>query len=70
MARIEIPVALLEFDEDGHTLWVHSPKGATVLRIKTTGKIVVSEACQNVVAHADILVHGDVHICVPEDETP
>ena len=32
--RVQIPVALLEFTVGGNTLWVHSPKGATVLRVK------------------------------------
>jgi hypothetical protein len=65
--KFQIPVALLEFDEGHHTLWIHSPKGATVLRIKCTGKINVSPGCLNPVAHADIRVEGDIDICVPEE---
>lgn len=72
MARIQIPVALLEFDEGGHTLWVHSPEGATVLRIKIEGEFRVRRECENVVSHADIYVtrggeDGDVYFCVKED---
>lgn len=64
MTRYHIPVALLEFDEGGNTLWVHSPKGETVLRVKTMGRIVVNEKCTNIVSHADIVVKDDIQICV------
>lgn len=64
MSRVEIPVALVEFEEGGHTIWVQSAAG-TVLRIKCTGKIVVDERCQNNVAHADMMVQGDIDICLP-----
>lgn len=67
MARIQIPVVLLEFDEDGNTLWVHSPIGATVLRIKSMKGFVVDRACENSVAHADIIIEGPLDICVPPD---
>jgi len=62
--RIEIPVALVEFDEGGHTIWVQSMEG-TVLRIKCTGKIKVDKRCQNNVAHADMEVQGDIEVCLP-----
>jgi len=65
MPRIKIPVAELEFERSGQTLWVHGPDGGTVLRIKCTGQIVVS-LCQNSpTAHSDLMVQGDVSICVP-----
>lgn len=64
--RIAIPVGLMEFDVGGHTIWVHSNQGATVLRIKCTGKITVDEVCQNSVPHADLMVQGDIEICIPE----
>lgn len=66
--RINITVALLEFDEGGHTLWVHSPEGGTVLRIKCSGKITTTEACINPVAHSDIRVEGDINICLPSEQ--
>lgn len=62
--RIKIPVVELEFEEDGNTIWVQSPEGATVLRIKTMGKIVVNESCENVVSHADIIVKKDIDFCL------
>lgn len=64
MARIEIPVGIVEFDEGGHTIWVQSMDG-TVLRIKCTGKISVKKECQNSCAHADMMVKGDIEICLP-----
>ena len=66
--RVEIPVALLEFIEGGHTLWIHSPTGGTVLRIKCSGKITVDAQCSNSVAHSDIMVKGDIDMCVPEGD--
>lgn len=67
--RVEIEVGLMEFVEGGHTIWIHSPEGGTVLRIKCSGKITVDAACRNNVAHSDIMVDGDIEICVPE-KTP
>lgn len=65
--RYQIPVCILEFDEGGHTLWVQSPEGATVLRLKTLGgKIEVSHGCQNPVAHVDIMTTGNIEICIRE----
>lgn len=65
--RIQVPVSMIEFDEGGHTIWVHSDVG-TVLRIKTLGAITVEKQCQNICAHADILVVNDIHICLPAKE--
>ena len=77
MSRIEIPVALLEFDEGGNTLWVHSPEGATVLRVKIAGKFQVTRCDENAFSsHADITMHrdgypgardGDVTFCLAKD---
>ena len=64
MARIEIPVSLIEFDEGGTTIWVHGPEGATVLRIKAK-KIVSKPECENICAHSDIVVAGVVTMCLP-----
>lgn len=68
MTRLEIPVAQLEFDEGGHTLWVHGPNGATVLRVKCTGKITSKVCNTNISAHADLMVEGDIEICLPPEE--
>ena len=75
MSRIAIPVALLEFDEGGNTLWVHSPTGATVLRVKIAGKFEVTRCDDNAVcSHADITVpmvrgqdRDDVTFCLAKD---
>lgn len=66
-ARILIPVAQLEFNEGGNTVWVHSPLGGTVLRIKCTGSIKVSQCENSPVSHSDIMVAGDIDICVSKD---
>lgn len=65
---IQIPVVLLEFDPNGHTIWVHGPDGATVLRIKSsTRRINVDRKCTNVCSHADLIVEGDIDICLADD---
>jgi len=67
---IKIPAAQVEFDPKGNTIWVHSPMGATILRIKTMGKINVQKGCENVCSHADMIVQGDIDICLSEGASP
>jgi len=62
--RIIIPVYEMEFVNEGNTIWIHSPDGGSVLRIKCSGKI-IPDVCKNSpISHGDILVDGDIHICV------
>ena len=63
MSRIEIPVGCVEFDEGGHTLWVQGDNG-TVLRIKATGRIRTEQCEVSPGSHADIMVEGDIKICL------
>ncbi len=68
--RHMIDAGCIEFDEGGTTIWVQSPQGETMLRIKCK-KIVVKSSCENSVAHADIMVPEEIEVCVPpssEDE--
>ena len=44
-----------------------TPIGATILRIKTLGKIRVNEECENICSHSDIIVKDDIKICLSED---
>jgi len=67
-AMKQIPVAMLEFVEDGNTLWVHSPQGGTVLRIKTKGKITTRKCPSGFISHADIMTEDDIEICLGEDQ--
>lgn len=64
---IQIPAALIEFVEGGNTIWVHSPEGATILRIKTRGKITVDRECVNICSHSDMIVNDDISICLVEE---
>jgi hypothetical protein len=66
MARTTIPVAAIEFDSSGHTIWVQGLNG-TVLRIKTLGKILVDQCTTNPCSHADIIVLEDIKICLSTD---
>jgi hypothetical protein len=67
---MRIPVASLEFNENGNTIWIHSPKGPTVLRIKVLGKLRTAACDPDApVSHCDIVVPGDVKFCIaPRDE--
>jgi hypothetical protein len=67
MARVTIPVAQLEFEEDGHTIWIHNPQGGTTMRIKTMGKIVIEECKTSPHSHCDIMLKEDINICLAED---
>ena len=67
MSRITIPVAQLEFEEGGDTIWIHSPQGCTTMRIKTMGKIVVDKCNTSPVSHCDIMLDKDINICLSED---
>jgi hypothetical protein len=65
MTSIRIPVSELEYIKDSNIIWIHSPYGATVLRIKCTGKIKTKSCDTSPVAHGDIMVQGNIEICVP-----
>lgn len=60
-----IPVSQLEFD--GHTIWVHSPLGGTVLRIKVNGGIDTVKCADNPVSHMDLQVPGAAVFCLAGD---
>lgn len=68
-ALVKIPVAQLEYREGQNTIWVQSPRGATVLRIQTKpGKRITSTICRdNPVSHSDINVPEDIEICLSDD---
>ena len=63
-----IPVSAVEYNEGGNTIWVHNAQGATVLRIKCTGKVTVNNECENTCTHSDMLVIGDIELCVPRNK--
>lgn len=60
--RHQIPVSMLEFDEDGHTLWVHGPEGNTILRIKGSRGIEVQKTEYG--PYIDVYVEGKLTINV------
>ena len=71
MARVQLEAIGLEFEEGGNTIWIHGTEG-TLLRIKCTGRI-ETKACAATVAHADVIVQGDIAFCLPQpddNETP
>jgi hypothetical protein len=70
MSRVIIPATALEFEEGGHTIWVHGKDGGTILRIKLLDGRITSEACTNSpISHADIAVRGveTVKFCLSDD---
>lgn len=60
-------MVVLEFHEDGNTIWVHGLRG-TVLRVKTMEKI-VSTRCRNQdqSSHGDVVTLEDIHVCVSDE---
>lgn len=68
--RYEIPVAMLEFDESGHTIWIQGPDGSTILRIKMKDGIEVRPNCDAGIAHADMIGEGRLTICVNNRYVP
>ncbi len=67
MTRVKISVCELEFEEGGDTIWVHSPAGATVLRIKSMKGIVTSTCESSPVSHFDLVVEGPIEVCLAGD---
>lgn len=64
---VKIPVSELEFSVGNNTFWVHSPAGATVLRVKSM-KPIKAEGCKNSpVSHLDIVVKDELVFCVGPD---
>ena len=57
MTRIKIPVALLEFDEGGNTVWVHNDQGATVFRIAVMGDIETYESKDHVLTYGEAMAN-------------
>lgn len=64
---IVIQASGMEFSDGGNTIWVHSPLGGTILRIKCSGRIITDECQFSPNSHGDIMVSGDIHICVSDD---
>lgn len=65
MISQELGETVLEIDDGGRTIWLNAA-GGNVLRIKCTGKVKVHKRCSNNITHADIHVHGDIEVCIPE----
>ena len=62
--RITIPVAMLEFQTTGDTIWIHDSQGRTVMRIKSTrrlGALRVSRKRSHG-AYADVVTHLPISI--------
>lgn len=62
--RHQIEVSLLEFDENGNTLWVHGPEGNTILRIKGSRGIEVVKN-NEYFPYIDVYVEGKLNINLP-----
>lgn len=65
--RVQIPVAVLEFDDGGRALWVHDSNGMTILRLSIPKGITVSASCENLSPHADMVVVDSIEFCIPSD---
>lgn len=62
-----IPVSEIEFVVGSNTMWIHDRRGGTALRIKTSGKILIEECNNSPLSHCDILVAGDISMCLSDN---
>ena len=46
---------------------VHNAQVVTAPRIKATGKIKVNPRCYNPCSHSDMIVEGDITVCLSDD---
>ena len=60
-----IPATEIQFNH--RTIWVHSPRGGTVLRILCPDGIKAHKCQDSPISHSDLIVRGPVTICVSED---
>lgn len=65
--RINIPAVVIEFDNGSNTIWIQSPEGGTIMRLKCSGKINIDKCQNSPISHTDILVEGDINFCLSED---
>jgi hypothetical protein len=61
---VTLEVSQIQFTDGGNTMWVHGVDGSTTLRIKTTGKFIMERCKDSPCSHADIMLQGDVRVCV------
>lgn len=70
--RIVLPAHSIEFTNGGDTIWVHGPKGNTILRIKVDSirgcKVTALECPDSPISHADMVVHDNVRVCIGKDD--
>jgi hypothetical protein len=66
---ITIDPVQIEFHEGGNTIWVNGENG-NILRIKCSGIIEFGRGCVNTTPHADLMIEGNIHICVPDNFQP
>lgn len=65
--RIMIPACVIEFNVGSNTIWVQSPEGGTIMRVKCTGKINVDQCTNSPISHTDFIVQGDINFCLSTD---
>lgn len=64
---IQIPAALIEFDPNGNTIWIHGPQGNTILRIKSNNGIAYDTCKASPTSHCDLIMNDKIHFCLGED---
>lgn len=65
--RVYIPVTVLEFESTGNTLWLQSPAGATIMRIKSEAGFALEKCQISPTSHFDLCVPGPISICLSTD---
>ncbi len=54
--RIKVPVAEMDIDTNSGVIWINSPLGVTVLRIKCWGGMKINKCADSPVTHFDLNV--------------
>lgn len=66
--RIHIPASEVEIAVGGDTIWVHSPLGVTILRIKTTKEISFLQSDIAVCTTCDVLTDSQVIVSLAKND--
>lgn len=66
--RVRIPATEIEIVVGGDTIWVHSPQGTTILRVKTTKEISFMQSDLAVCTTCDVLSNNQIVVSLAKND--
>lgn len=63
-----IDIEVTQLQTDGRTLWIHSAKGATVLRIKLIRPLDFTQCRESPVSHMDLTCAHSATLCLSAED--